>query len=75
LIGHPTKKEGIGSVEILDRVTMQFCIRDACTVIAAAVQGDVDGITKGSHDDTVPSMGSTAKLDRARSLIGSWMKT
>src|SRR5437763_1962849 len=28
---------------------MQLVVRRACTMIAAAVQGDVDGITQGSH--------------------------
>jgi hypothetical protein len=28
---------------------VQFFVRDDCTVIAASVQGDVDGIPKGSH--------------------------
>jgi hypothetical protein len=28
---------------------MQFFIRDDCTMIAASVQGDVDGIPKGLH--------------------------
>ena len=42
-------QEGIGPVEILDRVTMQVFVRDHCTMIAAPVQCDVDGITQGSH--------------------------
>jgi len=29
---------------------MQFFVRRACPMIAASVQGDVDGISKGSHD-------------------------
>jgi hypothetical protein len=44
------KEEGIGLREVLDRVTMQVLVRDHFTMIAAAVQGDVDGIPKGSHD-------------------------
>jgi hypothetical protein len=47
--GHPAEKQGIGPVEVLDRVTMQLFVRDDCLVIAAPVQGDVDGIPKGSH--------------------------
>jgi hypothetical protein len=50
LVGHPTKEEGIGSLEVLDRVTMHVFVRDPFTMIAAAVQCDVDGIPKGSHD-------------------------
>jgi hypothetical protein len=30
-------------------MTMQRFVRDDCTMIAAPVQGDVDGIPKGSH--------------------------
>jgi hypothetical protein len=54
LISHPAKKEGIGPVEVLDRVTMQVFVRDHCTMIAAPVQCDVDGIPKGSHYVRVP---------------------
>jgi hypothetical protein len=46
---HPAKKEGIGTVEVLDRVTMQVFVCGDCTMIAASVQSDVDGIPKGSH--------------------------
>src|SRR6476646_7838722 len=49
LIGHPAKKEGIGLLEVLDRVTMQVFVRQHRTMIAAPVQCDVDGIPKGSH--------------------------
>ena len=49
-VSHPAKEEGIGLVEILGRVTMQLFVRDDCTMIAAPVQCDVDGIAKGSHD-------------------------
>src|SRR5262249_42187934 len=48
------KKEGIGAVEVLDRVTMQVFVREHFTVIAAPVQCDVDGIPKGSHYVRVP---------------------
>jgi hypothetical protein len=58
LVSHPTKEEGIGLVEVLDVVTMQFFVRDDCTMIAAPVQCDVDGVPKGSHFDfeRVPPM-------------------
>ena len=46
---HPAKEEGIGLVEVLDRVTMQVFVCEPFTVIAAPVQRDVDGISKGSH--------------------------
>src|SRR4026208_475413 len=48
-ISHPAKEEGIRPVEVLDRVTMQVFVRENCTMIAAPVQCDVDGIPKGSH--------------------------
>src|SRR5438270_13582677 len=48
-ISHPAKEEGIGLVEVLDRVTMQVFVREHCTMIAAPVQCDVDEIPKGSH--------------------------
>ena len=38
-------QEGIGPGEVFDRVTMQLFVRDSCTMIAAPVQRDVDGIT------------------------------
>jgi len=44
-------------VEVLDRVTMQLFVRGNCTMIAAPVQCDVDGIPKGSHSGRVPPMG------------------
>src|SRR5262245_54538993 len=34
LISHPTKEEGIGLVEVLDRVTMQVFVREHCTMVA-----------------------------------------
>ena len=48
-VGDPAKEEGIGLREGLGPVTMQFFVRDPDTMIAAPVQGDVDGIPKGSH--------------------------
>ena len=44
-------------VEVLDRVTMQVFVSDYCTMIAAPVQCDVDGIPKGSHYASLPPMG------------------
>jgi hypothetical protein len=35
--------------DVLGRVTMQVFVRDHHTMIAAPVQGDVDGVAKGSH--------------------------
>jgi hypothetical protein len=53
-VGHPAKEEGIGLVEVLDRVTMHVFVRDHCPMIAAPVQCDVDGIPKGSDHVRVP---------------------
>src|SRR5215471_4535456 len=55
-VSHTAKEEGIGPVEVLDRVTMQVFVRDHRTMIAAPVQCDVDGIPKGSHYVRVPPM-------------------
>src|SRR5215470_9282633 len=35
--------------KVLDRVTMQVFVDEACTMIAAPIQCDVDGIPKGLH--------------------------
>ena len=43
-MSHPAKEEGIGLVEVPGRVTMQLFVREYCTMIAAPIQGDVDGI-------------------------------
>src|SRR5262245_42001455 len=53
-VGHPTQEEGIGPIEVLDRVTMYVFVRDHFTMIAAPVQCDVDRIPKGSHCVRVP---------------------
>ena len=52
LVDHPPKQEGVGPLEILDRVTMQLW--DDRPMIAAAVQRDIDGTTKRSHSLDVP---------------------
>src|SRR5687767_854362 len=46
-VSHPAEEEGIGLVEVLDRVTMQVFVRGYCTMIAAPVQRHVHGIPKG----------------------------
>jgi len=61
-VSHAAKKEGIGLVEVLDRVTMQLFVRGNCTMIAAPVQCDVDGIPKGSHSVRVPPMVKRSQL-------------
>jgi hypothetical protein len=49
LVRDPAKEECIGTVENFDGAAMQLFIRGDCTMIAAPVQRDVDGIPKGSH--------------------------
>src|SRR5581483_11580919 len=56
-VSHPPKEKGIGLLEVLDRVTMQLFVCGNCTMIAAPVQSDVDGIPQGSHYARVPPMG------------------
>jgi hypothetical protein len=55
-------------VEVLDRVTMQVFVRGYCTMIAAPVQCDVDGIPKGSHSVSVPPM-AYARRERDAKLL------
>src|SRR2546421_53582 len=54
-VSHTAKEEGIGLVEVLDRMTMQVFVRGYCTMIAAPVKCDVDEIPRGSHYATVPA--------------------
>src|SRR5687767_5832659 len=61
-VGHAAEEEGIGLDEGLGRVTMQRFVRRYCTMIAAPVQCDVDGIAKGTHSVRVP-------LDRVANQI------
>src|SRR5271157_702253 len=56
-VSHPAEEEGIGLVEVLDRVTMQVFVRWYYTMIAAPVQCEVDGIPKRPHYARVPPMG------------------
>src|SRR5438094_5779268 len=56
-VRHPAKDEGIGLSDVLHCVTMQLFVCGNCTMIAAPVQRDVDGIPKGSHDASVPPTG------------------
>jgi hypothetical protein len=41
-------------------VTMQLLVRDTRPMIAAPVQGDVDGITQGTHGVVLVSRGRDA---------------
>ena len=56
-VSHPAKEEGIGPTEVLSGISMQVFVWDDCSMIAAAVQCDVDGIPKGSHYARVTPMG------------------
>jgi hypothetical protein len=58
------KEEGIGLNEVLNRVTMQVFVRDHYTMIAASVQCDVDGVSKGSHFARVLPIGYSGKVSR-----------
>src|SRR5207245_1525329 len=51
-------------VEVLDRVTMQVFVRRDCTMIAAPVQCDVDGVANRSHSARVTP--PSAVLDAVR---------
>ena len=50
--------------EVFRRVTMQLFVRDPFTMIAAPVQGDVDGISKRSHHARLQPMVLIAGYDR-----------
>src|SRR5208282_2119239 len=69
-VSHPAKEKGIGLVEVLDRVTMQVYVRGDCTMIAAPVQCDVDGVPKRSHFARVPPMVAAAGRLYPRCRIG-----
>lgn len=56
------KEEGVGLLEVLERVTMQVFVRDHCSMIAAPVQCNVDRMPKGSHYERVPLMVNRGKL-------------
>src|SRR5262249_58407115 len=73
LVSHAAKEEGIGLDEVLDRVTMQVFVREHGTMIAAPVQCDVDGISKGSHSTVAAnarrvSSGAAAPLNSSTLL-------
>src|SRR6185436_18568555 len=69
-VRYPAKEEGIGLRDVLGRVTMHVVVRDDSTMIAAAIQGEVDGISKWAHDARLPSKMDTAKHWRR----GHWVK-
>ena len=55
----PAKEKGVGLGDVRGRAAVQFFVRGNCTMIAAPIQCDVDGIPKGPHDATLSPMGST----------------
>ena len=66
------QEEGIGLVEVLDRVSMQVFVREHCTMVAAPVQCDVDGIAKGSHNPRVGRwMSAGGPAQRSRPAISA----
>jgi hypothetical protein len=70
-VGHPAKEDGIGLVEVLGAVTMQLFVRDNGTMIAAPVQCNVDGISKGSHDVLLKRANELASILPARA---NWLR-
>jgi hypothetical protein len=71
LVGYPAEEEGVGLGDDLGGVTVQGIVRDHYPMIAAPVQGDVDGVPKGSHQVRVP-IAIGLLLPRLRS---SWLHT
>src|SRR5215470_15680305 len=67
-VSHPAKEEGIGLLEVLDRVTMQVFVREHCTMIAAPVQCDVDVIPKGSHYYVLLKRANETEISHGRVL-------
>jgi hypothetical protein len=49
LVRYPAKEERIGPGKVLDGMTMQLFVGGYCTMIAAPVQCDVNGIPKRLH--------------------------
>jgi hypothetical protein len=70
-VSHPAKEESIGPLEVLDRVTMQVFVREHCTMIAAPVQCNVDGISKGSHYLRVPIAEGSPNIEIVRAYDGT----
>ncbi len=52
----PAKEERIGLRQDLGRVPMQVFVRGYCTMIAAPIESDVNGIPKGSHRVNLPTI-------------------
>ena len=52
LVGHPAEQQGIGSSQLCGPVAHRLLVRgEPCLVMAAAVESDVDRVSKWSHRD------------------------
>jgi hypothetical protein len=56
--------------EVLDRMTMQVFVRRDCSMIAAPVQCDVDGVPEASHFARVPASTPPETADKVPMLVG-----
>jgi hypothetical protein len=65
-VRHAAKEKSIGLDDVVHRVTVQVFVRDHFPMIAAPVQCDVDGISKGSHCVSVSPV--EGRLAESRSL-------
>jgi hypothetical protein len=61
-VSHPPEAEGVGLHRGSRRVTMQHFFRQHCTMIAAPVQCDNNGIPERSHYARVPPIWKTSKV-------------
>ena len=50
MVGDAAEEKGVGAGEALGPVAMELFVGGACFVVAAAVQGDVDGVAEGGHE-------------------------
>src|SRR5206468_6985924 len=75
LVSRPAKEERIGLFDVLDRVPMYVFVRDHYSMIAAPIQGDIDGISKGSHSVSVSKASGRANACVAKPQLISCPKT
>ena len=68
-VSHPAKEKGVGLFEVLDRVTMHVFVGRDCSMIAAPVQYDVNGVPKGSHFARVAAVQRSGTAER---VDGGW---
>jgi hypothetical protein len=74
LVSQASKEESIGTLEVFHRVTMQLFVCEHCTMIAAPVQCDVDGIPKRPHRVRVPDYGVASNCACPRRLLLQGLK-